>query len=136
MDTAHPGGGPSRGGYEKRDLSVQVIGTSLLGLALSVVIVLLLMWWVFEYLAARQARMDVPPSPLAPARQLPPEPRLQVAPRQSLKAMQAEEDAALTSYGWVDQKAGTARIPIDRAMELLTQRGLPTRSQSQTGGTR
>ena len=34
------------------------------------------------------------------------------------------------SYGWVDQQAGVVRIPIDRAMELLAQRGLPTRPQA------
>ncbi len=36
------------------------------------------------------------------------------------------------SYGWVDQPAGVVRIPIDRAMELLAQRGLPTRPQAGT----
>ena len=30
----------------------------------------------------------------------------------------------LHSYGWVDQQAGIVRIPIDRAMTLLTERGL------------
>jgi len=36
----------------------------------------------------------------------------------------------LNSYDWIDQKAGTVRIPIDRAMQLLAQRGLPTRPQA------
>ena len=30
----------------------------------------------------------------------------------------AEETQKLTTYGWVDQPAGTVRIPIDRAMKL------------------
>ena len=34
--------------------------------------------------------------------------------------------ADLKSYGWVDEKAGVERIPIDRAMQLIAQRGLPT----------
>ena len=41
-----------------------------------------------------------------------------------------QEEQTLHSYGWVDQQAGVVRIPIDRAMELLAQRGLPTRPQA------
>jgi cytochrome c oxidase cbb3-type subunit III len=46
-----------------------------------------------------------------------------------LKEMRATEDAVLHSYGWVDQAAGIVRIPIERAMELLAERGLPARAQ-------
>ena len=31
----------------------------------------------------------------------------------------------LTSYAWVDKPGGFARIPVDRAMELIVERGLP-----------
>ena len=55
----------------------------------------------------------------------PPEPRLEPLPLAPGQRMRAEEDAILTTYGWVDQKAGFARIPIDRALEILVQRGLP-----------
>jgi hypothetical protein len=41
-----------------------------------------------------------------------------------------QEEKTLHSYGWVDQRAGVVRIPIDRAMELVAQRGLPTRPQA------
>ena len=41
-----------------------------------------------------------------------------------------QEEQTLNSYGWVDQQAGVVRIPIDRAMDLLAQRGLPTRPQA------
>jgi hypothetical protein len=67
----------------------------------------------------------VPPSPLASTRSGPPEPRLQVNPVQDLKALRAAEDQILASYGWVSQETNVARIPIDRAMELLVERGLP-----------
>ena len=33
---------------------------------------------------------------------------------------QKEHDEA-TSYGWVDQKAGIVRLPLDRALELTVQ---------------
>ena len=33
----------------------------------------------------------------------------------------AKEHAESTTYGWVDQKAGVVRLPVDRAMELTVQ---------------
>jgi hypothetical protein len=44
--------------------------------------------------------------------------------------MQAAEDSLLKSYGWIDRERGIVRIPIDRAIEILAQRGLPVRPQS------
>jgi hypothetical protein len=35
------------------------------------------------------------------------------------------QEDQLNSYGWVDEKADVAHIPIERAMELTVQRGLP-----------
>jgi len=46
---------------------------------------------------------------------------------EDLRARQRRE---LDEWGWVDRRAGIANIPIDRAMDLLVQRGLPTRTQS------
>jgi hypothetical protein len=55
----------------------------------------------------------------------PREPRLEPDPLAPRLSARAQEDALLTSWGWVDKNAGVARIPIDRAMELLARRGLP-----------
>lgn len=52
-------------------------------------------------------------------------PNLQIAPRQDLEDYLATQRASLNSYGWVDEEAGRVRIPIERAMELLAERGLP-----------
>ena len=63
-------------------------------------------------------------------------PKLQANPNIDLKEFRAREDAELNGYGWVDQRAGTVRIPIERAMDLLLQRGLPVRegtNQIKTG---
>ena len=38
--------------------------------------------------------------------------------------------ATLNSYGWEDQHNGVVRIPVDRAMELMLQQGLPARAAS------
>jgi hypothetical protein len=37
----------------------------------------------------------------------------------TLAEVQAEEAKKLTEYGWVDQAAGTVRIPINEAMKLV-----------------
>ena len=129
MEQSHQGGGGTGGVYERRDMSVRVIGMFLVGLAATVVLVFGLVWWMFDIFAASRAQQDVAPSPLAEARRVLPAPSLQVTPRRDLKAMRTEEKALLHSYGWMDQKAGVVRIPIDRAMKLLTERGLPRTSQ-------
>jgi hypothetical protein len=54
-----------------------------------------------------------------------PNPRLQQNPSDDMARMKAEEQQRITSYGWVDRKAGIARIPVDRAMEILAKSGLP-----------
>ncbi len=54
----------------------------------------------------------------------PPEPRLQPDPNLDMRALRAEEDTLLSTYGWADRATGTVRIPIDQAMDLLAARGL------------
>ncbi len=54
-----------------------------------------------------------------------PSPRLQRATTYDMVEFRKGEDAALSSYGWEDPKAGIARIPIDRAIDILAKNGLP-----------
>jgi hypothetical protein len=125
-DPKHAGGGDTRPtpGYETRDLTPRAIATFLVVLAVTIVGVLVVSMWIYDYSASRLAQTEAPPSPLAkPA--APPEPRLQVAAPKDMQEFRAAEDAALKSYGWVDRAAGAVRIPIDRAMQLLAERGLP-----------
>ena len=84
------------------------------------------------FFAAPDARRAMPDFPLAGGQEsrLPPEPRLQTNPRQDLRDLRSAEDAALTSYGWVDKSAGIARIPIGEAMKLTVERGLPARQEN------
>ena len=67
------------------------------------------------------------PSPLEEANQprVPPAPRLQERPENELLTFRLQEQDVLTSYGWVSESAGVARIPIERAIEILAERGLP-----------
>ncbi|HEY4301993.1 MAG TPA: hypothetical protein VGM73_14040 [Candidatus Didemnitutus sp.] len=41
------------------------------------------------------------------------------------RAVRAETRAHLEGYGWVDRRAGLARIPIDRAMAIMAAQGRP-----------
>ena len=58
---------------------------------------------------------------------LPPEPRLQSNPQQDLSELRAKQESLLKGYGWVNKEAGIARIPIEEAMRIVVQRGLPAR---------
>jgi hypothetical protein len=123
----------ARPGHEERDVQIKpilVLGTGLIVITIGV---LLLMYWAVDVLSARRAAQDVPPALLSST--LPPlaGPRLQITPALDLQKLYAEEDAVLSSYAWVDRAHGIVRIPIDRAMNLLIERGLPTRD-TQPGG--
>jgi len=48
-----------------------------------------------------------------------PVPRLEESEERELRELREEEAARLHSYGWVDRMAGTVRIPIDVALEML-----------------
>jgi hypothetical protein len=52
----------------------------------------------------------------------------QSTPVTDLAAMRDAEQRALTTYGWVDPQKGIVRVPIDEAMKLTLQRGLPVQS--------
>jgi hypothetical protein len=64
---------------------------------------------------------------------LPPEPRLQTNPKQDLKDLRALEADALDHYGWVDRNGGVVRLPIENAMKLTLERGLPSRPAAAPG---
>jgi hypothetical protein len=55
-----------------------------------------------------------------------PAPRVQADPAVELKEMKAEDLGRLNQYGWIDRKSGVAHIPVDRAMDILAKKGLPT----------
>ncbi len=57
-------------------------------------------------------------------------PLLQISPRLDLRDFRAQEDKQLTGYGWIDRTAGVVRVPIDRAMEQVLQKGLPVATNS------
>jgi hypothetical protein len=57
-----------------------------------------------------------------------PTPNLLVNEPMNLAKFRAQEEHILTSFSWMDQNAGTIRIPIAQAKDMLLERGLPTRN--------
>ncbi len=114
--------------HEERDVDVWAIGKFAIALVLLCIVVVALIVGLFRYFQAREDAAQVPPAPGAEANvsREPPVPRLQDAPVSDLKQMRDAENQILGSYGWVDREHGIVRLPIDRAMDLLVQRGLPS----------
>ena len=109
-------------GYEVRDTQVPTLFWLLAVLLGSTLVVVFLMRMLYSHFEAVEERKQGAPSTLAGTRSnIPPEPRLQSTPFDDLKRMRAEEDAALTTYGWVDKQAGIVRIPIERALDIAAQ---------------
>jgi len=123
MDKSHgaPAASPR---YETSDADVRGVFTFLVVLSLVLIFTALLSWGMFKYFSAAQGNR-VPASPFAGARQLPAGPQLQVNPREDLLRFRAEQEHALESYSWENRDDGTVHVPIERAMELLLQKGLP-----------
>ena len=118
--------------YERTDADLKAVTKVGVGIALLATVVALALLPILKAMANRQSREDAAPAPIAgfdPARQAP-EPRLQGEPFADWLALKARQEAQLTSYGWVDEDKGVTRIPIDRAMKMVLERGLPARAAS------
>ncbi|HEX5474730.1 MAG TPA: hypothetical protein VFX12_08730 [Vicinamibacterales bacterium] len=116
-------------GHETSDINVRAVIWFVASLVTVAVVVQVVVWLMMGLFAKEEARNDPYVSPLAaPAGQLPPEPRLQTVPHQDLRTFVASEDLELSTYGWVDQKAGIVHIPVERAKALILQQGIPARA--------
>jgi len=118
-----------RAGHEETDVDVWAVGKFAAALMLVGVAVIFLLFGLFRYLLSREGGPPAGRSQAAasePAKAFP-QPQLQEAPVLDLKAIRAAEDQVLNGYGWMDPEKGVVRIPIDRAMDLLAERGLPSR---------
>jgi hypothetical protein len=110
------------------ELNVRLLVWSTAGLLLIIAIAIVAMWSLGFGIKDRLVASD-PPPPLLPEARIehrPPGPNLQVDPRQQLLDLRADEERLLATYGWVDETQGLARVPIDKAMDLLVEQGLPT----------
>jgi len=123
--------GPDPAAFDQ-EIDVRAVLSFGIGLALTMILVLSAVWLLLAHWRSRQIARDPPPSPIVEARapRLPPEPRLQSAPVRDMEELRAREDSILKSYGWVDRQTGIGRIPIDRAVDLLLEKGLSAPPQA------
>jgi hypothetical protein len=114
-----------------REIGLRGIVWFAVGLAILIVVSGVAMWGLFTYLRAREAARPTRVSPVLLQEGVPavPEPHLQTAPEEDLRAMRAAEDSLLHSFGWVERDQGIARVPVERGMEMLLHEGLPTRPE-------
>jgi hypothetical protein len=119
-------------GYEVRDVNLRNLVRLSVILAVVLVAIFGLIGLLYSFLNASQIADSAPPPPLLEEAQgLPPGRLLQRDPKQDMQGMSTEQDAILHNYGWVDKEAGVVRIPIERAIELTLERGLPIREQEE-----
>jgi len=122
--------------FEVRDFRPGIIYAFLIGLAVACVVVVFAMWAAYK-VADSYVQTHQPKNPMvqpeADTRKVAPaqikqfaEPRLETNERTEINQFRVQEEQRLDSYGWVDQSAGVVHIPIDRAMQLIAERGLPT----------
>ncbi len=113
--------------FERSDISargVVITGAAVLASALIVSSLVLL---YSGFLAHERAESSPPPLPIElHGNPLPPEPRLQASPTRDLRELRMQEDSVLGKYAWIDKSKGVAAIPIERAMEIIAQRGIPS----------
>ena len=131
---------------ENDGIAYRGIGWSMVVLAVVTLVCYAIVVGLFKYLDSRAVAGDTPRAPLAapqsqpaivdgrlmPGHSAPPTALLIDEPI-NLQRFRAQENHLLTSYSWMDQNAGTIRMPIERAKDLLLERGLPIRAAKGTG---
>jgi hypothetical protein len=113
-------------GHEVSDVSIRGLITFLVGLVVSLAVVVLAVAFMFVLLVRRAKEADPPESPLAELREAePPAPRLQQSPAFDMRVMRDEQSTALQETRWIDKDAKVIQLPIERAMQLIAERGFP-----------
>jgi hypothetical protein len=135
--TAHP---PES--FEHEDMSPLGVFYFLAGLAVVGILIYFILVGMYRYLDSYDRRHQPAMNPMAvttgvnPNVMTPreiqqqidktfPKPVLEYSERTQFIQELENEDKVLESYDWVDQNAGVVRIPIEQAMDLVAQRGLP-----------
>lgn len=149
--------GPSGHGtdFEREDLSSRGVFAFMIGLAIIGIVIYFIIVGMYSYLDNYERSQMTTASPLAPSMEVTSRkiefapghgdyvdrkfkengaPILEYDERGQFRDFLMNQEDQLNSYGWVDEKSGVARIPIERAMELTVQRGLPVRPQGGAEG--
>jgi len=130
------------GKFERRDLSAGGVLGFLGGLGIVGVLIYLVLSGMYGFLNRYEKAHQPAQNPLVGATSADtrhptlqeadkfPLPRLETNEGEQLSDRRVREEETLNTYGWLDQKAGVAHIPIERAMALIVERGLPTAPQN------
>ncbi|MEM9290908.1 MAG: hypothetical protein AAGD01_04445 [Acidobacteriota bacterium] len=111
-----------------RELSRRVISYSIVALTIMSLLGFLVGKVSYDVFIPALEANDPEPLPIAAAneRRLPPTPRLQeFPPTDDIEAFHEWEDRRLESYAVLSEEEETFQIPVERAIELLVERGLP-----------
>ena len=119
--------------YEDSNVSVTQLFAFAMGIVALVLVGVAVSAVTFRFFE-RLTPMGPSAAPFEDVRDLPPSLRLQTNAPDDLKRYRDEQDKILAGYGWVDPRAGVVRIPVERAMELLLQKGYPVRGSSPAAG--
>jgi hypothetical protein len=115
--------------YEHTDIDPAVGYKFALWLSVAMVLSFGIVYGTFVFFDRQEASANAAAQryPLAKDFERPlPTPSLQTQPFADVYALREEEAKKLGSYGWVDKEGGVARIPIDKAMDVMIQRGFTT----------
>lgn len=107
-------------GYEADNTAVRSVLVLLLATAILIPLLSFAVWLGMGLVQpGEEASSPLEPGPI-PSEQ----PELQPDPKADFAHWQQLQKARLNSFGWVDRDAGIVHLPIDRAMDLLVERGL------------
>jgi hypothetical protein len=125
--------------FETRDVKARTIYIYLTVLAIAVILSYIVCVFVLRATTKLAVESDTPPPPVRQElgkdyRTLPPEPRLQgvpghgTDPQYDLRTKMREDMEDNEKAGWIDQTAGIAQIPVEDAMKIIAEKGLPAAS--------
>jgi hypothetical protein len=134
-NTGQPGDPPTNPdvAFESSDIDTRTILAYLFYLAVSVAAAFIVSIFIFRFLTNMAVDSD---TPMAPVHQgigptVPNGPYLQGVPyspddpQQDLRNKREADQTANDKYGWINQQAGIAQIPVDEAMKIIVSKGLP-----------
>ena len=113
-------------GFERSDMNARAVAALGVGLMATLAAIVLAASWILLELVGAPARIGaIVSEAAAPTNISRAVPRLETVSGETLARVRASDRERLNSYAWVNRDDGIARIPIDVAMEVIVQRGLP-----------
>jgi hypothetical protein len=115
-------------GYERTDADARDTYRAGFAILAAMFVTALLVVPLYRLLARRETGAQPPPAEVVKTEMSEPVqtfPKLVTSEPLALAAFRAQEDAQLTSYGWIEKDKGIVRIPIDEAMRIVAEQGLP-----------